>query len=102
MSKNLRNERDFFLTLLRSKDDSQKRLLFTATSRQLQALAEIFYNIGVLPITPKYKKKLIRYRKLLKEYVYDNLNREIWIKKHYRLTLKILRLIRVYILKLLE
>ena len=101
MSKNLKDERDFLINLLRLKDKSSKKLLFTATSKQLQALAEIFYNIGVLPLPHKYKKKLARYRKLLKEFVYDNLNRDNWLKKHYRLTLKILRLIRVYIRQIL-
>ena len=103
MSQALVKNKDFILSLLRGRNNiKKKKFLTNASSDQLKGLAEIFYNIGNLPLKKSKKKRLLRYKLLLKDFVNEPLNRQDFVKRHYRIILKILRLIKEYLYIILQ
>ena len=102
MSQNLIANKHFISLLIKGKRDLVRTLLNTATSRQLQALAEIFYNIGNLPLSPLKRKKLIQYRNILKHYVNNVGSRPRLVQNHYKIILNTLHMIKNFIYKLIQ
>ena len=78
MSKKLR-ENKAFLNLLLSRDRKDAReILNSANKIQLQILAEIFYNIGILPVSSEVKSKIRQYRPILYKYIYNPKKEVFW------------------------
>ena len=103
MSQALIKNKHFIISLLKGKIAKRKKeLLFKASPNQLKALAEIFYNIGNLPLQTSKRKKLLRYKALLKDFVNELSERHQFVKKHYRIIFKILRLIKSYLYIILQ
>ena len=102
MSQALVKNKHFIVSLLSGRNNIKKKILTNASSDQLKGLAEIFYNIGNLPLNKSKKKRLLRYKPLLKDFVNEPLNRQEFVKKHYRIILKILRLIKKYLYIILQ
>ena len=60
MLKNLLRSRHFLNLLLEKDKNLNKYLLIHASSRHLQSLAEIFYNVFRLPLDNRTKKNLTK------------------------------------------
>ena len=69
MSKNLLRSRHFLNLLLEKDKNLNKYLLIHASSRHLQSLAEIFYNVFRLPLINTTKKKFNENIDILKKFI---------------------------------
>ena len=103
MSRNLKNSKHFILLLLENNLDLNKNILIHASSSQLKAVAEIFYNVFKLPLTKSKREKFLRCLKILKKYIKsDERGRRIIARKHFERITNLLLSIKYYIAKILE
>ena len=103
MSRNLKRSRHFILLLLENNLDLNKHILIHASSSQLKAIAEIFYNIFKLPLSKKKREKFINYLKILKKFIKsEEKGRRILARKHFERLSNLLVSIKYYIEKILE
>lgn len=102
MSQALLKRKNFILSLLAKSKEKKKFLLTGANTTQLRILAEIFYNIGNLPLLRSKQKKLTQYKPLLKRFVNNVSQREEIVQHHYRAIFKVLALIKKYLYILLQ
>ena len=74
----VRNYLPLFQLLVHSTDEQRAALLKTLTSLQLRAVLEAIYNVlrGTCPIKDKDKKKLERYKNVIRRLVSKELSRQ--------------------------
>lgn len=97
MSKNLKANEAFINSLLDSERKNVRALLNSASVIQLRTLAEIFYNIGILPLDLEKRKQLYKYKSILHKFILEPKNRSLLVIKHYKVILKILAIIKPFI-----
>ena len=102
MSKRLKDNKTFINLLLKSNRKDARATLKSANKNQLQTLAEIFYNIGVLPVDSNIKTKIRRYKPILYKYIYNPYIRPTLVNKHYKVILKTLMLIKDFLKLILD
>ena len=102
MSVNLKENKQFILSLLNEDQSLFKTLILNSNSRQLGALAEIFYNFGILPLSSEKRQKLQSYKYIFKKYVNNPKQRRSLAQKHYKIIKKSLGLTKPFILEILK
>ena len=102
MSVNLKEHKRFILSLLHGDNALFKTLISNSNSRQLSALAEIFYNFGILPLSSEKRQKLQTYKYIFKKYVNYPKQRKSLARKHYKIIKKSLNLTRSFITEILK
>ena len=102
MSRNLIKSSDFIRILLQNNLKLSKILLTHATSSQLQAVAEIFYNVFKLPLNKKKKEQFLKNIKLLKRFLEDKKGRKQLILRKLRIFSNLLQIIKPFLLQILK
>ena len=102
MSVNLKEHKRFILNLLDGDNTLFKALISNSNRGQLSALAEIFYNFGILPLSSNKSQKLQSYKYIFKKYVNNPKQRKSLAGRHYKIIKKSLNLARPFILEILK
>ena len=102
MSVNFKEHRRFISMLLNGDKSLAKNLLFNANSRELSVLAELFYNLNILPLSQEKRKQIRNYKPIFKRYVNNPKERKILARKHYKIIKNTLDLVSSFILEILE
>ena len=92
MSKNLKNSKHFIYLLLENNLILNRYILAHAGKKNLQSLAEIFYNVFRLPLSSK-SKKFNKNIKSLRKFIQIPANRDKIAKKNYKVISELLNLI---------
>lgn len=93
----------YFVGLLLRADKKQRRaLLQTISTRQLDALVEIVYNIlhGYGTLTEKDKKHLRRYQSVIRNFVNRRMShsrRKQLLQKYYNIFFRLIKVIQKYL-----
>ena len=105
MSKNISQEKHFIHLLLNSTKDQRRALLYTITPRQLLAISEISHNLLHLPMSNSNKGVIEKRRKTLQN-ISDRSKsirtRTFLVKKHMKLLLDTLKLVKSPLQELLS
>ena len=100
MSKNLLRSRHF-LRLEKDKN-LNKYLLIHASRRHLQSLAEILYNVFLLPLSNKTKRKFNENIGILRKFIQYPKNRPNIVKRNHILIGELLILLQQFIKEILQ
>ena len=94
MSNNLKKSKYFIYLLLENNLNLNKYIL---GKKHLQSLAEIFYNVFRLPLSPKTRDKFNKKIKIFKKCIHSPHNRAKVSKQNYKVITELLQLIHKYI-----
>ena len=102
MSKNLLRSRHFLNLLLEKDKNLNKYLLIHASSRHLQSLAEIFYNVFRLPLDNRTEKKFNENIGILRKFIQYPKKRLNIVKRNHTLIGELLILLQRFIKEILQ
>ena len=60
MSTNLKKTKNFLEVILENNQKVNMCIVFHASSKQLEAMAETFYNVFCLPLSPSIRSNLLK------------------------------------------
>ena len=102
MSKNLKKSSYFIRLILQNNIRLTRILLTHATEKQLQSIAEIFYNVFKLPLSKAKRENFLKHLKLLKKYIENKKARKTIILRNLKIFNKLILLLRPYLNVLLK
>ena len=102
MSRNLLKSSHFINLLLENNHSLNRHLLSYASDKNLQAIAEIFYNVFRLPIGKKKKDLFLQRLNFLKKFVKFEEKRRRLVKLHHIEISDLLFSIKKYLNKILK
>ena len=102
MSRNLLKSSHFINLLLENNHSLNRHLLSHASGKNLQAIAEIFYNVFRLPLGKKKKDLFLQRLNFLKKFVKFEEKRRRLVKLHHIEISDLLFSIKKYLNKILK
>ena len=97
MSRNLKKSNHYIYLLLDNNLNLNKHILTHAGRRNLQSLAEIFYNVFRLPLSNKTRNKFHKNIKILRKFIQSPANRDKIARRNYKVFSDLLRSIAKYL-----
>ena len=102
MSRNLLKSRHFIKLLLEKNISLNRHLLANASDKNLQAIAEIFYNVFRLPLAKTKRELFLEKLKFLKKFVKFEGRRRRLARGHHIEISELLFTLRKYLNKILK
>ena len=97
MSKNLIKSKHYIYLLLDNNLNLNKHILTHAGRKNLQSLAEIFYNVFRLPLSNQTRKKFLKNIKILRKFIQSPSNRQKIAGRNYKVFTELLRSLEKYL-----
>ena len=97
MSKNLKKSKHYIYLLLDNNLNLNKHILTHAGRRNLQSLAEIFYNVFRLPLSNKTRNKFYKNIKILRKFIQSPAIRDKIARRNYKVFSDLLGSIAKYL-----
>ena len=97
MSANLKRARNFLEVIFENNKKVNKYILFHASPKHLQAIAEIFYNVFRLPLSPSIRSNFIKNIRILKKLIQHKSRRGDIARRNNKLFTDLLISIKSYL-----
>ena len=97
MSTNLKSASNFLEVIFENNQKLNKFILLHASAKHLEAIAEIFYNIFRLPLSPTIRSNFIKNIRILKKFIHHRSHRGDIARKNSKLFTDLLISIKSYL-----